>query len=344
MPALRLFTPGDDRRGGDGRLSATSRLSELYWGHIEPVEQLDAQPRNLEALRGSLAYWIRFTADPPIGEIDAVEHGLRFVNGLRSLPGKRSPHMGANTVAKHVAAIQAMLDVLGPPDRERRGALGLLEQTPYLQRPRKTRRPPVDRYSLEEIALLLGNADAATCPPRLSITPGEYMRRLYLLLFNTGMRIQEAILVRWTHDVGEALELPARIVAKGRDGRRVALNQTARAILDSMRSVNKRGATFERIFPWPWKWPESKQNLYEQHDRIRAALPIHRRQFFAFHAIRKATATELVKINAIAGQKQMGHTTAKMTADSYATEEVQQQALNQMAQPVWRLDNQGRLF
>lgn len=346
--AIRLWSPeSDPQRGGPGGdLSPDMRLSEIYWAHIEPVHQLakDAAPRNLEALRCSLAYWQRFTGDPPLNAIHQVQHGLEFVAGLRTLPGKRSPSMSANCIAKHVAAIQAMLDLCGPPDRSRREALDLLERVPFLQKPKRTKKPPEDCYSLAEIELLLANAGRAQCPDKLSIDAGEYMRRLYLLAFNTGMRVQEMCLVRWEHDRADFLDLPPRIVAKGSEGRRVELNQFARGIVDSMRGVHRRGETFARIFPWPWNWAASRGQLYDQHTLVRECLPDHRRQFLAFHAFRKATANELVKINAMGCQKQLGHATAKMTGDHYVSRTAAKDAVARLPQPKWRLDRQARLF
>lgn len=341
MTALRLYSPeAAPRTGADGRLSSTMRLSEIYWRHIEPVHQLarDAKPRNLEALRCSLAYWVRFTGDPPLDQIDEVEHGLRLVTGLRSLPGKRSPHLSANSVAKHVTALQAMLDLCGPRSREQREALELVERAPYLQKPRKTKKPPEDCYSLAEVELLLANCEAAWLPHRLPVSAANYMRRVYLLAFNTAMRIQEICLVQWAHDRGTHLELPARIVAKGHEGRRVELNAAARQIVDAM-----RGLDAARIFPWPWSWESSRSNLYKQHDAIRACLPEHRRKFFAFHAIRKLTNNELAAINPLACQKALGHATGRVTVENYTSQQVVTAAVAQLPQPQWRHERQQRL-
>jgi integrase len=349
MTALRLYAPASPDPAPlvstpGGGLSADMRLSDLYAAYFVPDYHAakDSRPRTLEAVSGSLAYWIRFTGDPPIGSITR-EHCLQFAAGLLERPGTRNSRMGANTRRKHISAIQAMLDQCGPRDRDHRDALELIAAVPWINRPGKVKRPPEDCYTLEEIEKLLANCTAATCPPKFAISPGEYMRRLYLLLFNTGMRVGEACQVTWDCYGGNYLSLPARVVAKGRDGRRVALNAAARDIIESMRGVLPSNRRSERIFPWPWSWEKSRDQLYDQHKLIRACLPLHRQKYFACHSIRKLAANELCRINPMGAQKQLGHATSRMTADHYVSENAALEAANQMPQPKWQQERQSRL-
>lgn len=338
MSALRLFSPDD--AAGRPPLTARLRISEFAAAYYFPVHLLarDARPRQLEEVAQSVKYWALFTGDPPIAEIDQW-HARDFVVRLKELPGKRQPTLRNNTVRKHCAAIQAILDLCGPPGPRRREALGLVpqERVPFIQRPRHQKKPAEDFFTLEEIELLMAGADAARLPQLAGCTPGDYYRRLYLWTLNTGLRIGSTMGAQAAHFRGDHLLLPGHDVVKGEHDLRVELNDHARQIAEAMLALGHA-----RLFPWPTAWPVSRKGLYDQHELIRQCLPPARR--FGFHAIRKHQNNELARINPLACQKALGHATAKVTIDSYTSRTIVAEAVRQLPQPRWRRERQARLF
>lgn len=336
--AVRLFAPSSR---GRGELSPEMRLSEFFADYYDPVVLLarDARPRNLEAIRESLVLWIAATGDPPLKSIDAWVC-RDFVVRLKERPGRSGP-LSPNTVRKHCGAIQAMFDLVGPAGPRRREAVGLLPTAPYLQRPRKQEKPAEDCFTVEELEQLLAAADAARLPARLACSPGDYFRRLMLVIFNTGMRVGSLRLARWEHFRGDALLLPAHVV-KGSRGQRIELNDAARAALEAMRGCGQPGGADDaHPFPWP-AWPQSRGQLYKEFSRIRECLPADRR--FAFHAIRKLTNNELARINPLACMKVLGHSTGRTTVEHYTSRTVARDAVAQLPPLRLRRDRQRALF
>ncbi len=341
--ALRIF---DDRRstlGGPHGLSSrmtVGQIAELWYKPVYLVMH-DSSPRNYEEVNQTVKYWMHFTGDPPIDEI-TVYHSRDFYLGLKSLPGRKYPTMANNTVRKHCGAIQTILDLCGRPSRDNREGLALLEDVPYIARPPKEEKPAEDCYVLEELVRLIENATAATLPKKINgraIAPAAYHRRIYGVNFNTGMRIGGIMGSFWRHFHGDHLWLPPKIGAKGRTGKRIELNDAAREIIESM-----RGYDAERIFPWPRKWPSSRHNLYDQHDLIRACLPADRRDFLAYHALRKLHNNELAAINGLACMKSLGHTNGRTTVENYTSTRVVRDAVAQLPHVSLVADPQQRLF
>ena len=330
---LQLHRP---RQSSGGELSLDMRLSEFCQAHYYPVYLLsrDARPRNLEEIEQSLKYWIRFTKDPPLREITAWVC-RDFVVGLKSLPGRDTPTMSNNTVGKHCRAIQAMIDLCGPRTDRRRSAVGLYtaESVPYLERPPKQKRPVNKVFTFDEIERLLDNCRAATLPICLPCSPREYMQRVYILLYNTALRIGSQMQACWSHYHGDHLLLPPGVVIKGSDWKRIELNETARNVIESMRGYDPI-----RIFPWPRTWDGSRKGLYDQHDLIKVCLPPERQ--FAFHAIRRLTNMELARINPKACEKALGHSAGKINNDFYTDHTIVAEALGQMRQPKRAKDRQ----
>lgn len=343
--ALRIY---DARRDSDrGGLSGEMTLAQFVECYYKPVHLLtrDARPRNLEEVDQSTKYWVRFTGDPPLSAIDA--YVLRdFVVGLKQLKGLKYATLSNNTVRKHCGAIQAILDLCGPPTRDRRDSVGLLDTVPYVPRPPREGKPAEDCYTIEELRRLLENADAARLPTRIGdrpITPGTYHRRIYAIIFNTGMRIGGIMGVTWRHyhpdDRLPHLWLPPG-AAKGRRGQRVELNPDALAIIESM-----RGFDAERVFPWPRSWPASRHALYDSgHDLIRCCLPSERRDRLAYHALRKLHTNELAEINGLACMKSLGHATVRTTIESYTSQKVVASAVARLPHLSLASERQQRLF
>lgn len=339
--ALRLHDPRS--AAGYGGLTAELRLSEFVAVYYKPVHLItrDARPRHVEEIDQSVKYWVRFTADPPLGAI-SVWHCRDFIVGLKSLPGRKYATLANNTIRKHAGAIQTILDLCGPPDRWHRDCLGLLEQVPYVARPPREEKPAEDCYSLAELLLLLENADAATLPVKINgkpISPGMYHRCIYALIFNAGPRIGGVMGATWKHFHGDHLWLPPRVAVKGRVGKRIELNEVAREAIERM-----RGYDAERIFPWPRKWPSSRHSLHDQHDLIRQCLSEGRRSVLAYHALRKLHTNELAAINGLACMKSLGHTNARTTVEHYTSQKVVAAAVAQLPHVPIARSRQTKLF
>lgn len=312
---LRLHQPAT-ARSAFAELSLDCTLGEFVRLYYEPVYLVlrDARPRHLEEVRQSVKYWIRFTGDPPLGAITAY-HARDFVVGLKGLAGRTTPTLSTNTVRKHCAAIQAILDLCGPSDRRNREGLGLYDapaRVPFIPRPRQEEKPAEDCFTFAELVALLEHADAAVLPTHLACSPGEYQRRLMSAIFNGGMRIGGLMGVTWKFFHGDHLVLKARHVAKGFRSLRIECNEPLRAVIESM-----RGCDAERIFPWPQAWPGSRQQLHAQFRRVTACLPPARR--FGYHGLRKLHNNELAKINGLACMKSLGHTSGRTTVEHYTS-------------------------
>ena len=88
----------------------------------------------MQAYQESIAYWVQFTADPPIRKLDQgdpwdltpettkrLQEASRilanFLAGLWTLDGKKpGSKASAHTVHKHVTHIKAVFKTLGPPN------------------------------------------------------------------------------------------------------------------------------------------------------------------------------------------------------------------------------------
>lgn len=342
--ALRIYDVARPAPRGINDISADMTLSQFVEIYYKPVHLLsnDSRPRNLEEIDKSVEYWVRFTtkggaiAEPALNAI-TVFHCADFINGLKQLPGRKYPKLGNNTIRKHAAAIQSIIDICGQPDRKFRNALGILDRLPYIARPRKQIKEAEDCFTFAEIEQLIENADVATLPNHLPCTAGTYLRRLFVFIFNTSARITGAMESEWRHFHGSHLILPARIAAKGTNDKRVEINDAAREVIESMRGCDAR-----RIFPWPHSWPVSRSNLYGQLGLVRQCLPENRR--FGFHAIRKLTNNELARINPKACEKVLGHQRGATNVESYTSRVIASEALSKLPALRMTRDTQARLF
>jgi integrase len=246
--------------------------------------------------------------------------------------------MAPNTIRKHCGAVQAVLDLCGPPDRKHREGVGLLDVVPYVPRPRREATSRVDMsFTACEVQRLIDHAQLAQLPTDLPCSAGVYLARLYVVLFNTGVRIGGAMGATWKHFETDHLTLRARVAAKGFRDLRVELNDAARAVVESM-----RGADSERIFPWPRTWPASRHSLYDQHALVSQCLPPARR--FGFHAFRRLHTELLDAINPAAVQMALGWTTGRTANEFYRSRKLVATSVAQL--PVLRAGcgRQQRLF
>jgi integrase len=158
-------------------------------------------------------------------------------------------------------------------------------------------------------------------------------------VFNTGIRITGAMTLTWRHYHGDHVWLPPRISVKGIVGKRVELNDQARACVEAMRGYHP-----ERVFPWPESWPASRSALYDEHNLIRQCLPKARREFLAYHALRKLHNNELAAINGLACMKSLGHASGRTTVEHYTSRKVVADAVQKLPRLPVDDQRQQRLF
>lgn len=336
--------------GGPHGLSADMTLGEFADAYYKPVHLInrDARNRNVAEIDKSVDYWARFTGDPPLSQI-SVYHCADFIQGLKTLGGRKYKTLGNNTIRKHAACIQAIIDLCGQPDRWHRDRVGLLRELPYINRPRQHQKEAEDCFTLAEIERLIDGADAARLPAELPCSAATYLRRLYAFVYNTGVRITGAMEARWSNFHRDHLILPARVAVKGLRDFRIELNDDARAIVESMQGCGpsqrtRRNSSYDadRIFAWPWEWPASRSSLYKQHRLVVACLPPNRR--FAFHAERRATNNELARINPKACEKVLGHTLGRTNVEAYTSRQIAAEAVAQLPRLNFAPNPQQRLF
>ena len=339
---FRLFRPTAAAERGTSRhgLSPEMTLSAFFRDFYRPIVLVSkgAAASTVAEDETSFRYWKKFTGDPPICQID--QHTCAaFVSGLLSVRKRCGEPLSTTTINKHANAVQKVLDLIGPPGRERRlrQAQWLVDLVPFIERPPATKTGPKGVYTFDEIQRLVFAATDARVPDKLAVTPAEFWTALLVFLFNTGCRIGESMKLTWrmVDDDERLLRLPWS-VRKGRKFHEVPLNDAAMAAIATMRRCHT-----ERVFPWP-VWPNSKQQLFKELRRLRIVLPSGRR--FGTHGIRKGTGTLVDAKNPTAAQKLLGHSTAQMTRDFYVADTVVRAALVDLPRLVTRNVHQRKLF
>lgn len=349
---------GDYRRQFDTDSAPT--LSEFYYHYVEPNCLLpDAAPRNLDEYRRAIRRWVEYTGDPLLEAIDQTTCSI-FLTELSKRPGQRgAKRISPNTVRKTCRHLQRCLDLAGPPGRENRLGQDLYGEEeisdgngnpsrrvksrpiPFLKQPRRKRKPAEDLFSLEELDRWLAAFPRATRPQLRGVRPGQWWTSLVLVIYNTGMRIGTALLLRWGWIRGPWLMVPVEAV-KGHDDRRIWINPAAQTALDLMRPADPSGQEERLIFPWPHhrRYLDTvRENLLRLADIDPAG--------HGFHALKKSLTTYLMGIDSGIAQMIAGHGDLKTTVESYTHPELARMAevMAQVPQPdTSRVDPQRRLF
>ena len=113
-------------------LSPEMTLSCFFHRHVWPdilAVKGDCERTRRDYLK-SLQYWVLFTGDPPLVEIDRGT-AAKFVHLLQKQEGLRPGEpMAQNTIFRHCANIGRLLGWTGPQTAHNRHGLGLC-QNPY---------------------------------------------------------------------------------------------------------------------------------------------------------------------------------------------------------------------
>lgn len=352
QPALRLLhaepldEPLDGGAGGP-TLSPTMTLTAFYREYFRPVCLVGAAPRNTSQYDESLGLWHKCCAgserrtslgeaEPALDEIDD-RRWAEFRAWLAARPGRAGGVVSANTVRKHLIAVDAVLQRAGPRSR---GAnpqgCDLLTDPPRAVKPAIVVDRRIKRFALEEISAWLAVCHLASSP-RGAVEPRCWWESAVLLLYNTGLRIGELLAARceWLveDEDGQWLELPPTAVKGGQRGRRTYLNATARLVL------RRLGADRERLLPFAHD-PHYAQALRR---KLLARSTIEPRRRYGFHGLRKAFASELTALSPseTAVKMALGHA-GDVTLDYYQHRRVMIEAMDRLPQPVWRPDRDGQ--
>lgn len=321
----------DDRPRG---LSPAMTLPEFYRDFYRPIVEGpcgnsdDTQRQNQRAVR----LWARLTANRSLAEIDQFECAA-FVAGL----GRLAEIGSQTTINKHAAAVQKVLRYAGPPVGREWRAANLIARVPYVERPPKEQVRLQEPYTLEELELLVANTQLLKWPSKLAVPAEVYWRGLFVLLYNTGLRIQETILLEWRDVQADELRIRNRNRKGGRKGHVVALTPMAQTALEWLRPADS-----VRVFPVPASF-KSKGWFFRDFRAYRRQLLSPERVEIAFHGFRRLHNVELARINERACAASLGHGAA-VNAQAYCNRELVRESVGKFRQPRLTSTKQLELF
>jgi integrase len=280
-PPFRIWSPDGDFSPGDGKsLSPDIRLSQFFERWFLPIVLVGrhASAATIVSYRESLAYWISFTGDPPLEEIDEFV-AVEFTSRLHEANYKRGPAgapkpMKAFTQAKHLRQIRAVLYRTGPTTDAKRQAKELLPRAPMVEIVQVQKSRPKVPFSLEEARGIAAAASRveAWAPQRGDVTPpaappGLWWAAMIAALYYTGLRSGTLLLIRWRMLVvrrdGAWLSLPEEVVPKTHKSREKFLHPSAHSALLAMKaSMESKPSTL--IFDWQ----RSYSHFVDCHERL----------------------------------------------------------------------------
>lgn len=293
------------------------------------LEPRGAQPNTFKEYETTLTYWAAATGDPPLRSLTAL-HTSEFTAYVRQLPGLHGGEISPNTVRKHAAQLQTILDFAGPPSRTMRNAQNLIGPL-YVERPRQREKPPTDGYTLPELADLLAATPSVTTPAYLEPRDRPtYWRTLLAAGYNTGARIGSLLAARWDQISRDRESRPwLAVPVKRGHVRRVYLNPFALEAIEAMRPL-----TGDRPKVWHWPYSLSYLQCQRRHLAAAAGLPPDRR--LGFHALRKAMITECSAVDPLAASLQAGHADFRTTQNHYIHPGRVAAGMQNLAQPIAR--------
>lgn len=282
-PALRLFL--GDPAGGPQKLPT---LTQFYRAHKAGFRQ-DSDSKTIEQDEIALRHWAAITRDPPLDEITR-ETGQAFLEGMKERKW-RGEKIKRNTIRKVIRHVQFILDYAGPPPRRERDCLGLIDHSPYLPRPKGTRKEPTT-YLVTEVGQLLESTAYARQAANLGGVPAEtWWRALITFIYNTALRADTVLEITWEmvgRERSNWLKVPAEIFKGGEFEESFYLNRWAS---DAIAAVRRPAAPTQRIFNWDG-WPDTRSWFYAclRGFTAKSGLPMHR-QALRLHGLRRTLLT-----------------------------------------------------
>ncbi len=205
----------------------------------------------------------------------------------------RSPAT-ANKVRAHLTAVWRLA--------KRRDLIG---RSPQVERLREPKRQP-KAWRAADLGKILASA-AREQGEIAGVRAADWWMALFLVLYDTGLRISATMALEWAWLDGDMLDVCAEVQKQNAD-QSLDLSADALAALDAIRRPTRR-----HIFPWPWdrggpQWATLNRRL--RRILTRAGLPTTRRDLF--HKLRRSNASYL---KAAGGDptSQLGHSTERVT-------------------------------
>lgn len=351
-PALRVFSVESAAAFAEARgLWPGMTLPDFYGDFFRAVCLVGAKPRNVAQYDESIALWQKFTLElvsrkalPAEPSLEAIDDRLwaLFREWLARRPGRSAPTLSANTVRKHLIAVDAVLKRAGPRSRDRNPqGRDLIADPPRAVKPAIVKNKQIKRFTIDEISAWLAVCHLARSPRIPDVEPRQWWQSAIVIAYNTGLRLGELLKAQFAWIVededGQWLELPAWAAKGGQNGRRVYLNSQAKMAIRSVAGASSLENRRE-ILPF-------RQDLgYVQalRRKLLASSSIDPKRRFGFHALRKAFATELGRLSPseAAVKMAMGHS-GDVTLDFYQHRELMIDAMDRLPQPVWQPDRDG---
>lgn len=324
-------------------------LPELFDRWCWPRWRIRSAPRGEEAFRDALKHWSAAVGPIKLREVDDLT-SLRleqyFAEAINPRSGKP---LSPNTIIKHTQALQQILDAAGPTHDRKRPTARLLQETPWLARPEKRAKPPVDDFALSEIDAMIAAAADMTSPELARwpecptwYTPPLLWSTLPPLLYVTGLRIGVTMLLEWEWIAGDVIKIPPVIrdgvwSKKGRKAEEIPLNRTALTVLAKLRQPGHG----RRVFAWPFA---DRKPLYNAFKQLQRAAGIAAERQFGFHGFRKSHYNAVCIIDPLAASPALGHSGHAVGLASYKNPQRVREAKDKIQQPQLADEQQLRLF
>jgi integrase len=276
----------------------------------------EADPSTIAEMRTSIRYWEEGTDNSPIENYRQAFP--RFLEYLKAKVSKRGGPLAPATKRKHVSTIQFMLDRAGPETRDCGGA-ALIERPIKLPVPQGGASINKRPLTLREISrLLLACQWAEWERKRLKVSACAFWRCFILFAFNTGLRIESLMKLKWEWFVRD-------------DSGHCCVSPAAAAAIEPMRVLES-----PLVFPFPFTYNRARSKFVQLMQW--ANIPQRGMTANKFHALRRSCNDELVKLNPYAAKLQLGHSTRDVTLQHYTSSAVLIKAHTELQQPPWTAD------
>lgn len=302
------------------RLSAASTVREFWQDWYTPVVHVGekgSKQKTIDESGVSVGWWEVLTDDPGLGSIDAYTLA-DLQDGLRGATFRKGPHAPVRvlrraTQVKHLKAIRAILERVGPTvDREKPSA-GLVEHVPYYRILSVKRDAPGPSFTLDEVRAVV--AAASRLADRAARR--EWLVRLGLL-FYTGIRIGSCLAAR-SSMIAERngrpwLVLPGDDVKTG-NTLAVPLHPEFFSVL--MKHIPETGSGADVLL---CPWGLHPRTLTTHHHALQELAGI--KQPRGFHAYRRTHAEQMNLLGAghaqLASQASLDHASKATTSEFYS--------------------------
>jgi integrase len=265
-------------------------LATFFTDVYQPAKETGRGPRWGQWYTAALSSFRKFLErEPTLGDLDADTITAWM----------RHSHKRGNSPVTINQRTKAMKSIRCFAVRKRYLPAGDLDDVELLPVPRRLPKA----WSIAELDAIIRSARLAR-GRFFGVEAGKWWASLVLLMFDTGLRVQAAMAVRFDEiDFKEKLlRVPAERMKNDTEQYYRLHDQTVEAILDTLPPER------EKLFPWPF---EHYSALYGRFRRIliRAGLPSGKRDMF--HKLRRTTATQIAaRFGDALARQQLGHRTA----------------------------------